>query len=69
MEPHVSSVTMATPINSFERKRPHDPQMSGLHDLQMTGSHDNNTADQPHPPVSKRLCPSPRKSGCVTVIM
>ena len=49
MEPHASSVTMATPINSFERKRSHDPH--------------NGSTDQPNPP--KRLCPSPRKSGCV----
>lgn len=67
-EPHISSITMATPINSFERKRPHDTQMSGSCDPQMTGSHDHST-DQPYPPVSKRLCPSPRKSGCVIGIM
>ena len=67
MEPHVSNVTMATPINSFERKRSQEQQMSELNDPQMSGSHD--PPDQSHPPAPKRLCPSPRKSGCVTVIM
>jgi len=48
MEPHTSSITMPTPINSFECKRSHDQQT-------IVGT------DQLPPP--KRLCPSPRKRG------
>lgn len=55
MEPHGSTVTMPTPINSFEHKRSHDQVVDETSNIQL------------HPP--KRLCSSPRKSGCVLVIM
>ena len=54
MEPHASSVAIPIAINSFEHKRSHEPYS------------DNTTNDTPPP---KRLCASPRKSGCVTEIM
>lgn len=56
MEPHASNVAIPTAINSFEHKRSHEPQMEY-----------SNSIEQP--PPTKRLCPSPRKSGCVKMVM